>query len=301
MRSLPLIPWLAHLQGRDIVAGGSTSGIGATTNLANSSSLTSLFGGGVNSNLGGIGNYSGGFSGNNLSNYGLTSYGGKSYQHTVGIDYQPVQSLHLGLQLLKGSSVGDYQFNSSRSDINLNVFWQLSHRMQLTASYGVQKLSYTAGQGSSTSNSLLFAMQGRPFGGKLDVQVNWSLLKTKSAFNFTSLSTSGLTTTGTTATGGTTTAAGLTDTSTDLSNLGFEVDYPLSSRQTLFVRSLSGVTSGYLGNTENNLQFGLRYGITKTMAFELGWQLQEHKYKDVQNAQLNYKASSLLANLGFHF
>jgi hypothetical protein len=37
------------------------------------------------------------------------------------------------------------------------------------------------------------------------------------------------------------------------------------------------------------------------MAFELGWQIQAHTYKDAQNAQLNYKASSLLANLGFHF
>src|SRR5205085_11915287 len=137
------------------------------------------------------------------------------------------------------------------------------------------------------SNSIVLALQGRPFGGKLDVQLNWSLLKTKSAFNFAPV-TSGTTTSTTTTT--------LTDTSTNLSSLGFEVDYPLSSRQTLFVRSLAGTTSGYLGNSENNLSFGLRYGITRAMAFELGWQLQEHLYKDPQNASLNYKASSLLAN-----
>jgi hypothetical protein len=151
---------------------------------------------------------------------------------------------------------------------------------------------YTGGQGGSTSNSIVFAVQGRPFGGKMDVQVNWSLLKTKSAFNFAPLTG----TTGTTGSTGT-----LTDTSTNLSSLGFEVDYPLSSKQTLFVRSLTGETSGYLGNSESNLSFGLRFGITRAMGFELGWQLQAHTYKDPQNASLNYKASSLLANLGFHF
>src|SRR5262249_21289153 len=158
----------------------------------------------------------------------LTSYGGKSYQHNINLDYQPMQSLHFGVQFLTGSSVGDYQFNSNRNDIALNVFWQLSHRLQLTASYGVQKLAYTNGQGGSNSNSIVFALQGRPFGGKLDVQVNWSLLKTRSAFNFASGTTSD------------TASSALTDTSTNLSSLGLELDYPLSSRQTIFARSLLG-------------------------------------------------------------
>jgi len=183
-----------------------------------------------------------------------------------------------------------FSYGCSRNDISLNIFWQVSNRLQMTASYGIQKLAYTGGQGSSVSNSLVFALQGKPFGGKLDFQVNWSLLKTKSAFNFAS--------TGTTTT---TTPTSLTDTSTDLNSLGFEVDYPLSSRQTLFARSLIGTTSGYLGNTESNMSVGMRYGITRAMAFELGWQVQQHTYKDAQNASLNYKASSILANLGFHF
>jgi len=296
---------LALLRSRDIVAGGSTSGLGATTNLNASNTITSLLGGGVNSNLGGLGNYSGGLGGNAFNNYGLTSYGGKSHQHTLNLDWQPSSSLHIGTQFLSGASIGDYQFNSSRRDVAFNIFWQMSNRLQVTASYGIQSLNYTGGQGSSASNNIVLAMQGRPFGGKLDVQVNWSLLRTKSAFNFASLSSTGLTTptTGLTtpATGTTGTGSTLSDTSSDLSNLGFEVDYPLSSKQTIFVRSLTGNTSGYLGNTESNLSFGLRYGITRAMAFELGWQIQQHKYKDPANASLNYKASSLLANLGFHF
>ncbi len=290
---LPVL--LAQQATRDIVAGGASSLGNSATNLGTSTSLSNLYGGGVNTNLGGFGSYSGGLTGSSLSNFGLSSYGGKSQQHSLNLDYQPWTNLHLGAQFLSGSSVGDYQFNSSRNDIAFNLFWQLSHRMQMTGSYGVQKLTYTAGQGSSSSNSIVLALQGRPFGGKLDFQVNWSLLKTKSAFNFSSLTSSG-TTVGTTGT-----TPGLTDTSTNLSSLGFEVDYPLSSRQTVFVRSLTGQTSGYLGNSESNLSFGLRYGITRAMAFELGWQLQQHIYKDAQNASLNYKASSLLANLGFHF
>ncbi len=294
VRAVLLPLWVARMQSRDIVAGGSTSGLSGTTNFNNSGSIGSLLGGGVNSNLGGLGNYSGGLGGGALSNYGLTSYGGKSYQHTLGIDYQPWSNFHIGTQFLKGSSVGDYQFNSSRDDMAFNIYWQL-RRVQLTASYGLQNLTYTGGQGSSASTTMVLGIQGRPFGGKLDVQLNWSLLRTKSAFNFASVTPAGLTS------GLSTPTTGLTDTSTNLSNLGFEVDYPLSSRQTVFVRSLLGTTTGYLGNTESNLSFGLRYGITRTMAFELGWQLQDHKYADPTNASLNYKASSLLANLGFHF
>ncbi len=289
VRSLPMQALLAQMQSRDVVAGGAGRVAGATSTAA---PISSLFGGGVNSNLGGLGSYSGGLGSSSLTNYGLSSYGGKSYQHSLNLDYQPWTNLHIGTQLVTGSSVGDYQFNSSRNDISVNIFWQVSNRLQLTASYGVQKLAYTGGQGSSSSNNILFALQGKPFGGKLDVQLNWSLLKTKSAFNFSS---TGITT------GATTTPTSLTDTSTDLNSLGFEVDYPLNSRQTVFARSLMGTTSGYLGNTESNMSVGLRYGITRAMAFELGWQVQQHTYKDVQNAGLNYKASSILANLGFHF
>lgn len=283
VRSLALPPWFIYRAlSRDVVAGG-TNGASSSSN----SNYGSLFGGGSNSYLGGTGNYSGGYGGTSVYNYGQTSYGGKSYQHTVNLDYQPLSNLHLGTQFLIGSSIGDYQFNSSRNDYSFNLFWQPSQRIQMNLTYGVQRTNYTNGQGGSKSNNILVAMQGRPFGGKLDLQVNWSLLDTRSAYNFSS------TTTGSTSTP--------TDTSTYLSTLGAEADYPISGRHTLFVRSLISTTSGYQANTENTFSIGTRYALTRTVQFELGWQLQSHIYKDTSNSGLNYHASSLLANLGFHF
>jgi len=300
VRGVPMQLLMAQMQTRDLIAGGAGTATG-TTSTSTSTALTSLFGGGVNTNLGALGQFSGGLGSSTLTNFGLASYGGKSYQHSISIDYQPWTRLHLGAQFLTGSSIGDYQFNSNRNDVAFNIFWQMSNRLQFTASYGVQNLTYTGGQGTSASNSVVFALQGRPFGGKLDVQLNWSLLKTKSLFDFSNLTSPTGTTTATGTSSGTGSTPTLTNTSTNLNSLGFEVDYPLSSRQTLFVRSLLGDTSGYLGNSESNTSFGLRYGITRAMAFELGWQLQSHIYKDPSNTSLNYHASSILANLGFHF
>jgi hypothetical protein len=79
------------------------------------------------------------------------------------------------------------------------------------------------------------------------------------------------------------------------------VDYPISSRQTLFIETLNATTSGYLGNVENDLRFGMDYALTHTLKFSLGWQILKHIYKDTQNTPQNYSASSLLAEFGFHF
>lgn len=262
--------------------GGSTS-----TGSVLSNNFGSFLGGGANNNLGGLGNFSG-YQGNTFNNtYGNSSFGGSNNQHSLRFDYQPTPRLQIGLNMDIGSSAGDYQFNASRDNLGLNVGWQVNNRMQMNLAYGSQRTTYTAGAGGSRSNSFLFSFQGNPFGGKLGVQFNLSLLKTNSAFNFNQ-------STGTT---GTT----LTDTSSNLASHGLRVDYPISKRQTLFVEMLSSNTSGFLANTEDDIRFGLDYSLTKTLKFSLGWQILSHNYKDPQNANLNYRVSSLLAELGLHF
>ena len=307
VRSLFLPFWLTRIPGRDIVAGGTTTTTTGNTSALSSSSIGTLFGGGVNSNLGGVGNYSGYLGAGSTNSYGLTTFGGKNYQNSLRMDYQPRPNLLIGFQFDNGASIGDYQYNSSRNNLGFNLGWQLSNRMQFNASFQLQKTAYTGSVGGSQSRSMLVAFQGHPFGGKIGLQLNWSSLVTKSAFDFSTLGTTvtGLTTgtTSTTATTGTTGTGttGLSDTSSTLNSLGLRVDYPISSRQTLFVETLNSTTSGYLGNSENDLRFGMDYGLTRTLKFSLGWQILQHQYKDPASANLNYKASSLLAEFGFHF
>ena len=270
------------------------------TGSVNNSTLNSITSGGTNNGLGS----SGSFSGNQGTNYGsYANFGGKNTSHSLHLDFQPKQNLLLGVQVDKGSSNGDFQYNSDRNTVGFNFSWQPSSEMQLSAAYTAQKVVYTNGFGGTDSNNILLSLDGHPFGrrngflGKIGLRINYSLVKTQSAFK-TDTSTAASPIAGAT---GTVASSSLTDTSTNLTSLGFRIDYPLSSRQSLFIETLKSQTSGYQGNNENDLKFGLDYALTRTMKFSFGWQILQHNYIDAANAHANYKASSLLAELGFHF
>ena len=279
-----------------------TTGTGSTTSSFATTFLNSGAGGGSNSGLGASGSYSG-YQGANPNNY--TSFGGKNSQHSLHMEYQPKQNLLVGIQYDLGSSLGDYQYNSDRNTTGFNISWQASSEMQFTAAYTAQKVIYTNGFGGTDSKNIFLSLDGHPFGrrngflGKLGMRINWSLVKTASAFKSSSAATG--TTAGTSGTDTTTGNSVLTDTSTNLTSLGLRFDYPLSSRQSIFVETLNSATSGFQGNTEQDLKFGLDYALTRALKFSLGWQVLSHKYSDTTNIRSNYTASSLLAEFGFHF
>ncbi len=245
---------------------------------------TGIFvGGGANDGLGNPGNII-------QTNYGASSYAGRSATHRINLDFQPRQGMQVGLNFDTSSSLGDYQYNSDRKDIGLNFGWQVSKRLQFNTSYAIQRVQYVNGQGGSTSNTILFAAQGHPFGGKLNVQMTWQMLRSNSGFNYSA--------TGTTATIG---ASGLVDTSTALNSFSLRLDYPIAIRYALFVEGIGSASSGYQASAENDLKFGLDYLLTQSLKFSLGWQFQSHMYADRTLASSNYKASSLLAEVGLHF
>ncbi len=275
------------------------------TGSVNNSSLNALTSGGTNNGLGSSGSYSGG-QGTSYGSY--ANFGGKNTSHSLHLDYQPKQNMLLGFQIDKGSSTGDFQYNSDRNTVGFNFSWQPSSEMQLSAAVTQQKVLYTNGFGGTDSNNILLSLDGHPFGhrngflGKIGMRINYSLVKTNSAFKSDTSSTIlPIPGTGTSASLGSSSTSILTDTSTNLTSLGFRVDYPLSSRQSIFVETLRSQTSGYQGNAENNLKFGLDFAVTRTVKFSFGWQILQHTYLDAANAHANYKASSLLAELGFHF
>ncbi len=288
-----------YLVTRDILGGGAAA-LTAGNTISSAGSL--LGGGGNNANLGGYGNYSGFYGGSSGSGYGLSSIAGKSASDRLSLEYQPRQNMTIGLQFDTATSVGDYQYNSNRNNALLNFSWQASERMQMNLSYGVQRVAYNGTIGGSNSNTIQFYMQGHPFGGRLGTQLSWQSLKTGSNLNFnsTTAATTGTTTLGATGLNGSTTTT-LTDTGTNLTSLGLRLDYPITSRYSVFIDTVNSDSSGVFGSTESNLRFGLDYSLTQALKFSLGWQIFSRTNKDAENAKYDYKASSLLAEFGLHF
>jgi len=264
------------------------------TSSAVGSALTSFptqFGsGGYNYNLGGYGNYSGYYGSSVGTGYGVSSYGGKSRTNRFAIDYTPFQTVQIGLQFDTAESRGDYQYNSRRNNVGFNLGWQPSDRMQLNATYSVQKVAYNNGYGGTNSNTFLVSVQGHPFGGKLGVQLSWQSLQTDSTVNLSATNTTGQSS-----------STGPTFYNTNLSSLGLRLEHPLFRRQTLFLELFRTDSSGYLGSAENELRVGIDYALTQALKFSLGWQMLSRKNKDPQNALYDYSANSLLAEFGLRF
>ncbi len=255
---------------------------------------TGLIGGGTNLGLGANGNYSGGLSNTNTSGYaGYTSFGGKSKSYRLSMEYLPRTDMTLQLSLDQSSSVGDYLYNSARHGYSFNFGWQPSERMRLDLSLANSKNTLTNGFGGSDTNSMTLGMSGRPFGGRLNMTLNYQQALSNSAYNAAGLS-------------GTGTAAGtVTDSSTKLNSLSARLDYPLGRRYAVFGEFLNSSSSGSFGSSENNLRVGLDYLLSQSREgawkFSLGWQTYARLNKDATLSAYDYKVSTLLAEFGFNF
>lgn len=239
-------------------------------------------------NTGAAGNYSGFYGSGLTSGYSVSSFGGKSQGSRLNLDYQPRQNMNVGFMVDYASSIGDYQYNSTRKNVAFTFGWQLSNRLQINTNYNVQSVVYTGSYGSTSSNTLLLSLQGRPFGGKLGVQFNWQGLSTTSNLNFS-------------ATTGTTTTTPSTNGDSNMSSLSLRLDYPLSKRYTLFVEMVNSSTIGYLGSKDNDMRLGIDIPLNVALKCSIGWQMTSRIYNDPTNAGGNYKVNSLLAELGFRF
>ena len=289
-RSSLFTPWSTpFVSTRDLVAGTVTSPP-TTGNTLSANSFNTIGGGGSNSYLGSGGNYSGYLGGSNI--YTTGSVTGRSTTHRFDVQYSPRSNMNIGFQFDTGASVGDYQYNSSRRNASINFGWQPSTKLQFNLLYSLQRVLYNNNFGGTNSNTLQFSMQGRPFGGKLNTQFSYQLLRNKSALQTTAAATT------TTLAGGT---AVPTNTSSDLHSFALRLDYPISSRQTVFIDLLNSNTLGYLGSSENDIRFGLDFGLTQALKFSLGWQIIDRRNQDPSLSSLNYHTSSLLAEFGLHF
>jgi hypothetical protein len=284
-------PWHLPYRTRDTTVGSVTSS-------------GSVFGGGVNSGLGSTGNY-GGILGNGYgTTYSGASIGGRSIDNRINIAYSPTSKIHTLLGLDSSSSIGDYLYNSNRTNTTLGIDYTLSKRLHFNVNYNVQKVAYTGGLGNTSSNTLTFDFEGRPFGGKLNMRVGWQSVRNNNLLNQSAL-TSGTTGT-TTSTTSSSTGTGLLNTSTDLGSYLFHVDYPLSNRISIFLDLSDSITSGYDANSQTDTRFGLDFPLTQALKFSLGWQLTSHTTPGAtstasDSSSLNYRSSSLLAEFGLRF
>ncbi len=106
---------------------------GTTTNTVTTPG--SIYGGGINSSLGGFGNT------NNVVNNstGFTSFGGRSLTNRVQLEVSPRKGVQVGLTFDNASSIGDYQYNNDRTGIGLNFNWQASEKFTMTANYNIKR------------------------------------------------------------------------------------------------------------------------------------------------------------------
>jgi len=275
------------------VTGANGAALGAVTSGA-------LGGGGVNDGLGSSGNYSSGLGSAASGIYGATSFGGRSQTNRLNLDYNPRPGMQIGLHVNQSASLGDYQYNSNTNGAGVSFNWDLSKRIHVNAIYEMQKLAYTNTLGGSNTGTTVLSLNGRPFGGKLEVEFSYQSSKTQGAFV-----NAGSAVTGTA--GSTGTGTGLLNTSTDLSALRMGLNYRISSRQSLFTEMTSSIASGSYANTESNLSFGLNYDLTQQLGFRMGWQFRNRAYANVggtataTTSSLNYSANSLLAEFNLHF
>lgn len=297
------------LTGTPVGSTGATNTIG----FGSAGFGTVVGGGGSASTLGGAGNYSGlygqGAAASSLLNGFAGSYGGRSMTQHVSLSFNPRTAMQMGVSLDHSDSIGSYEYNSSRDNLGFNFNWQATKRIDLNANYTISRILYTGGFGGTDSSVLQFFMSGRPFGGKLSMQLSWQSMITTGSVNLTAA------TTGTTGTTGTTTGTSATGTSTDtsatnensdLTSVYLRLDYPILRRISLFSDLTLSLASGYLAENETELQFGLDYALTQVLKFSLGWQSimmtdATASAAGTPAATTSYHANSLLAQFGFRF
>ena len=275
---------------RDIIP-PSSGGLSSSGALNTGLNTTGLLSGGYNGGLGSIGNYSGLLGNGAVNSYtGVTSLNGQSSSNRISFIYSPGQALNASLSFLASSSLGTYQYNSSRTDTSFNMGWNPHGPLQIVFSYDLQHTAYTGGLGGAKVSSFLLDATARLF-RKLNIHLDAQLLNNQSALNINSLTTPG----------STGSAGSLTNTSSNVLSFLMHLDYPVSQRQDLFFDISHSLTAGYQGNIQDSIRFGMDFIIARPFKFSLGWQITKLSNSDLSQSASNYNTSSLVAQLGLTF
>lgn len=260
----------------------------------------SFYGGGVNGNLGGFGNYSGGIYNPVYTGYSTTDFSSRARTVSAQLNWQPARALSMDLTWSSGFTEGAMQFNSRRQDLGLNATYSPNSRLSVATSLTTQRMDYLGNQGGTSTNMAFFTVQSKPL-GRLTMNVGLQVMTTNSSVSLASTSTSGASNPfGTSGTSTTSTISTLGATNMLAYNLRLE--YPVFRGNNLFLQLDNADTTGYLASTRRTLILGFDFPLTPTASFEIGWRNQQNVSKGTGiSGNYSYNVNSLDADINMHF
>ncbi|MGC8669160.1 MAG: hypothetical protein ACP5VE_13685 [Chthonomonadales bacterium] len=257
----------------------------------------SFYGGGVNGNLGGFGNYSGGIYNPVYGGYSVTDFSSRARTVSAQLNWQPARALSMDLTWSSGFTEGAMQFNSRRHDLGLNATYSPNSRLSVATSLSTQRMDYLGNQGGTSTNMAFFTVQSKPI-GRLTMNVGLQVMTTNSSVSLAAPSTSG--TPNPFGTGGTSSISTLGATNMLAYNLRLE--YPVFRGNNLFLQLDNADTTGYLASTRRTLILGFDFPLTPTASFEIGWRNQQNVSKGTGiSSNYSYNVNSLDADINMHF
>lgn len=260
---------------------------GATQNLPGRHSRQ--VGTGSDFGFGGFPNgWGAGYNGNGFSSgapfySGYTSYGVRSRDQTLRLQWNPFSSLSLGASLVLQRSAGDFQTNSDSRSTELTFTYNPLEWLSLSGQWMKQRLEFLTGGGSSANELFFASLQIGPLH-------RWTLTLEFQQMNSNSRLGENQGTSGQP-----------NQFAQDLKGLSARVDYKIAPNQSLFLDWRSSQLLGYQAAREFLFGIGYSYDITRYLVLEIGYRIREQRNLDPQFSQYNYRARSLDAELKFRF
>lgn len=261
---------------------GNTSG--TTTGGTTTGGTTPILGGGINNGIGGYGNYSGGLgNGATLGNMSGLSYGGASRGLNVNINYQPIRRISMDFAAGTSTSIGDYLYNSKRSDVSFTTTYSVGERMSMSGTVTHQVVQFVGAEGGTASTMIFLSLRGKPY-GKLTTALSCQIMRSSSNMPQTS---------------GTTTAY---SGGTNLGSYSLRLEYPLFHGHNVFWQFDNADSSGYLASTQRTMALGVAFGLTQNVQFTLGYRNQSFLSRDgTASGNFDYSVHSIDCDLGLRF
>jgi hypothetical protein len=258
-----------------------------------------MLGGGFNGGLGGFGNYGGGLMNPGFGGgFGYSGYGGRSNGINFALDYQPWPNTTLGININRALSEGDYQFNSSRSDLGITASYNMGERLTFTGMMNMQNVSYIGMDGGSKTRLMFLSLHGKPF-GRLGAQLSYQLMNTDSNFNAGTGGAPGTGGIGGLPGYGGGFGYGFGSGSTNLKSYSMRFEYPIWKGNNLFFQMDNSDSSGYFSALQRTMIVGIDFPITPILAFQLGLRDQQNISRGDTSGigDYSYRVRSLDANL----
>lgn len=216
----------------------------------------------------------------------------------LGADWQVSDKLSLGVNLTNDRYAGDEYSNSASNTVSGNARWQATEKIALNGYASRQQLRYLDESGRSTNNMVGLSGEVGPIGKariSLDAQRIWG---TNSSSVTQFMQTEGQAHRAVPA------ATDIVGTQISNANaltmLAGKISYPVANRHSIYLRGETTQGSGFPNDSQKNaVGLGWEYQVSDNLTLTLD--AQRVSYTDKGNADSNYNANQLNAQLAWHF